>query len=75
MSPENELAKDIAADLRAVLDDHADANLLSTIKATMIVLAGLLDAWPAETRQAEYQRVIETLTFAAETTDSLETRQ
>jgi len=75
MRPENLLATYIAADLRAVFDGYPAANLRPMVKATVIVLTGLLDAWPAETRQAEYQRAIETLTFAAETSESLETRQ
>ena len=67
MSAENKAAIEIAGALRAVLDDYPDAGLRAKVKATVIVLTGLLDAWPAERRRAEFERVIATLAYAAET--------
>jgi len=53
MSIENARAIELADQLRWVLQDSPDAGHRAMIKAATLVLAGLLQQWPAETREHE----------------------
>jgi len=53
VSIENARAIELADQLRWVLQDSPDAGHRAMIKAVTLTLAGLLQAWPSETREHE----------------------
>jgi len=74
LSAENERALDLTDRLRWVLQDSPDAGHRAMIKAATLVLAGLLQQWPAETREHETACAICVL-LAAVSPDDGETLQ
>lgn len=63
---ENADAIGLANELRAVLLDSPDLGHRAMIKGVTLVLAALLEAWPAETREQEAGYAINVLLTAVE---------